>query len=371
MADLTARIAARIRHDGPLSFATFMEQALYDAEGGYYSRDGAAPLGPQGDFITASDAGEHFGRCLARQLGQIDELIGPLEPFDVLEFGAGRGLLARDIITSMAAHSPALAARLRYRCIDRSPAMREQAARNAPEATVVSPEELGAGYRGCILAVELFDALPVHRLARRGQTLVEIGVGLDEAGRLVECELEPDPAALALAQRYGAAAAEGSEAEVCPQATERLAQCARRLDRGVLVVFDYGDMAEALYSAQRFRGTLLAYRGHTTSEELLDRVGRQDLTAHVNFSQLADAARDNGLDVLGFTTQDRFLLSNGLADVFEDQRADDLHNPSKALARQQAMQLIHPDGMGRTFKVMLLAKGCSPTGLSGLIDPFA
>ena len=136
-------------------------------------------------------------------------------------------------------------------------------------------------------------------------------------------------------------------------------------------MIDYGDMAEALYSARRFCGTLLAYSGHTTSEELLARVGRQDLTAHVNFSQLADVARENGLNVLGFTTQDRFLLANGLTEVFEDQRGDDLHKPQKARARQQAMQLIHPGGMGRSFKVMLLAKDCRPTGLSGLIDPFA
>lgn len=347
-----------------------MELALYDPSGGYYA-GGAQRLGRGGDFFTASDVGPAFGRSLAKQIQEVDRLIGPFDPFDVIEYGAGRGLLARDILESMAELDPDLNSRMRYLMVDRSEAMRRAASEAAPRARALAPQDLEGGYRGCILAVELFDALPVHRLRRRGGRLVEVYVGLDPSGGLVELEGEPSSTAADLAARFGAAAEEGSEAEVSPRADSQLDAMEGVLDHGVVIVFDYGYSAAELYSAERERGTLLAYHSHSTSESLLDRVGEQDLTAHVNFTALEERAAARGLEVLGLTTQDRFLIGNGIMEYFEQKDGASVHDPRRVKERLQAMQLIHPMGMGRIFKVLVLSKGCQPPpALSGLDDPF-
>ena len=369
MTPLAERIASEIAERGALSFAAFMERALYDPEGGYYS-SGGGRLGPGGDFFTASDVGPFFGAAMARQVREIDRAIGPFEPFHIVEYGAGRGLLARDLLDAMQELDADFARRTRYLMVDRSRAMLEEAARRVPEATCVAPSELKTGLAGCVLAVELFDALPVHRVRRRDGDLIEVYVDVDAAGRLVEREGPCTSRARRLAERYGAAAEDGSEAEVAPLADAQVDTLERSLSRGVMLVVDYGDRAERLYGPGRPAGTLLAYRRHATNQDYLDRVGEQDLTAHVNFSMLEDRARELGLEPLGLTTQDRFLIANGILETFRQDDPARRHDPRQVKARLQAMQLIHPEGMGRRFKVLALAKDCRPD-LAGLRDPFA
>jgi peptide-methionine (R)-S-oxide reductase len=223
-----------------------------------------------------------------------------------------------------------------------------------------------------VLAVELFDAVPVHRLRRRAGRLVEVLVDTDAGGRLIEREGPTCPDALALAERYAAAAGEGMEAEVAPAALVLLDRLAGTLERGVIIVVDYGHAARRLYSAERRRGTLLAYHAHGTNEDYLARVGSQDLTAHVNFTALEDRARELGLDVLGRTTQDRFLVANGILDCFDVTSDAEYRDPRRVKERLQARQLIDPSGMGRRFQVLLLSKGRDPApSLTGLLDPFS
>ena len=346
-----------------------MERALYDPDGGYYSRGGSR-LGPGGDFYTASDVGRAFGAAIARQLQEIDRAIGPHDPFHVVEFGPGRGLLARDVLDAMRFLDSDLASRLRYVMVDRSHAMRDESQRRVPEARTLAPGELGAGHVGCVLAVELFDALPVRRVRRRAGQLVEVFVDVGDEDALVEIERPCTRAAQSLAARYGAAPEEGDEAEVAPLVEPQLEAMERCLDRGVMLIVDYGERAERLYGPTRPEGTLLAYRRHATSTDYLQDVGEQDLTAHVNFSALEDRARSLGLAVLGLTTQDRFLIANGILETFRPDEPGRLHDPRQVKARLQAMQLIHPEGMGRRFKVLALAKGCRPD-LAGLRDPFS
>ena len=181
MPPLSERIRREILERGPISFARFMERALYDPDGGYYSRGGSR-LGPGGDFYTASDVGHAFGAAIARQLQEIDRAIGPHDPFHVVEFGPGRGLLARDVLDAMRVLDSDLASRLCYVMVDRSHAMREESQRRVPEARSLAPGELGAGHHGCVLAVELFDALPVHRVRRRGEPWIEFEVTDTGAG---------------------------------------------------------------------------------------------------------------------------------------------------------------------------------------------
>lgn len=368
---LLRKIAGEIREAGPIPFARFMDIALNDPETGYYAA-GATRLGAAGDFFTASDLGPTFGRCVARQIAEMDEMLDRPRPFRYLEVGAGRGLLARDVARTLSGSATDLHGRIRFDLVDASPAMREAARAALPEAHVLGPPGPSDALPGCGLAVELFDALPVHRLRRRDGRLVEVFVTLDDGGRLVETEGEPTPLAAGWAERYGAASREGEEAEVAPSLPAALEALQRPIDRGFVVVVDYGDEASRLYGPGRPRGTLLAYRRHHTSEDVLDRVGEQDLTAHVNLSALVDAAGDLGLRHLGTTTQDRFLIGNGLLDVFESGDEEDRRRPARVRERLQAMRLIHPHGMGRVFSVVVFAKGIEPTrALAGLADPFA
>jgi SAM-dependent MidA family methyltransferase len=351
-----------------MPFHRFMELALYHPEHGYYSA-GAERLGREGDFFTASDVGNLFGACLARQLEEMDGALGRPGTFSVLEFGAGRGLLAADILESFSREP---AGRLDYRMVDRAAGMRELASEQAPGARVVDPEDPGKDLTGCILAVELFDALPVRRIRRKEGELRELHVGISSDGDLVELEGAPSEEAVQLAERYGAAAEEGSEAEVCPSLEPVLESMDRTLERGFAILVDYGHPARELYGGRLRRGTLLAYHGHTSGEDYLRRVGEQDLTAHVNFTALEDAARDLGWTVLSLTTQDRFLIANGILERFEAAGEAEWSDPARVKERLRAMQLIHPQGMGRTFRVLVLCKGLDPAPeLEGLRDPFA
>jgi SAM-dependent MidA family methyltransferase len=367
---LTRRLAEEIRASGPVTFARFMERALYEPELGYYARGGGR-IGPGGDFFTASDAGTAFGECLARQLAEMDRVLGSPRRFSILENGGGRGLLARDVLDALGRMAPDLRSRAEYLLEDAGEGMRRAASENAPEAQVVVPGEAGTGHVGCVVAVELFDALPVHRVRRRAGRLVEVLVGLDAAGGLVELEGPPTPEAAELAAAYGAAPGEGDEAEVCPRLDAQLARMAAALERGFLLIVDYGYPADELYAPARRRGTLLAYHRHTVSEAYLARVGEQDLTAHVNFTHLLDAARRLGLDELALTTQDRWLIANGLLERFDEADPDRWAEPGRVRRRLQAMTLLHPERMGRTFKVVALGKGVSGVRLVGLRDPLA
>ena len=367
---LLDRIRNEIRESGPMPFARFMELALHDPEHGYYS-PGGDRLGKKGDFFTSSDVGTIFGSCVARQIGEMDVALGCPRPFTVMEFGAGRGLLAADILGSIDNDNHDLAGRLSYLMIDSSPGMRSQASLLVPEALAVAPDELQGGNTGCILAVELFDALPVHRVRRRDGKLIEVFVDVDDDGDLVETESSPSHDVAEMAGRYGAASREGTESELCPAYRKVLDLMDRTLDRGFIIMIDYGLRAHELYGPAYARGTLLAYHRHTTNEDYLRRVGEQDLTAHVNYSAIEDHARQLGWTMMGLTTQDRFLIGNGILEQFEARDESQWNDPAHVKGRLQAMQLIHPEGMGRTFSIMILSRGVEPVpDLAGLRDPF-
>ena len=352
---LADRIRREIHGDGPISFARFMDLVLYDPEHGYYSR-GPVGLGTTGDFFTASDVGSLFGRCVAAQIQEIYDHLGPFDPFHVIEHGCGRGLLARDVLDRLARGSGDLAPRLRYLMVDRSPAMREAARRTVPEAEALAPNEVAPGHEGCVLAVELFDALPVHRVRRVRGRLCELRVDCNAQGEWVERQLDAPEALRDYAERYAVAPDDGQDAEIGLEVPRVLEVIAEGLERGVLLVVDYGHPADVLYGADRPTGTLVAYHRNTINRQFYERVGEQDLTAHVNFTALEDRALELGLVVLGLTTQDRFLIANRVLEVFEAGEPTTWREPRSVKRRMQAMQLIHPEGMGRAFRVLALAK---------------
>ncbi len=355
-----------IRARGSVSFARFMDLALNDPRHGYYAA-GPGRLGPGGDFFTAAGVGAAFGACVARQLVEMDALLGRPAPFRYVEHGAGSGTLARDVHDALRAEAPELSRRFEATLADASPGMRAAAAMILPQASIVVPAAVARGGAGCVLAVELLDALPVHRVRRRAGALVEIRVGL-RGEHLVEIEAPADDGLRARAEALGAAPEDGDEAELCSTLGPTLAALAATIDRGFLVIVDYGHESSRLFGPAHRRGTLLAYHRHATNEEFLARVGEQDLTAHVNLTVLRQEADALGLETVGITTQDRFLIANGILDDLDAEGEETLAATKRRL---QAKQLIHPHGMGAIFKVAVFCKGMTPRDeLRGLADPF-
>ena len=363
---LTDHLVERIARAGPLTFAAFMEACLYHPEHGYYTRRVPA-TGPR-DYVTSPEVGPLFGRLLAWQLQEMWERMGQPTGFDLVECGAGRGALAGAILETVQTKAPDFAAALRVTLVEVSPRLREQAQASlkAHGDRVRVAERLPTRVAGCLLSNELIDALPVHRVAQRAGGLREIYVSARN-GELVEIEGEPSSPALArYLERYGGPLQEGQQAEVNLAALAWLDEAARALERGFLLTIDYGYRARELYGAAHQRGTLLAYREHRTSEDWLSRPGEQDLTAQVNFTALEARGRELGLTALGYVPQAQFLLALARASGLVERLEREADTPETRATRNQLKQLIHPEGMGEAFKVLVQAKGVDAATLSGL-----
>jgi NADH dehydrogenase [ubiquinone] 1 alpha subcomplex assembly factor 7 len=292
---LRERLLARIRREGPITFAAFMEAALYDPEEGFYA---GLPIGPDADFVTSPHISRAFGALLARQLGECWDLLGRPAPFRVVEVGAGDGTLARRILADAGA-VPELAAVLRYEVVERSGAARAALAADGME---VRERLAGAGPAHVVLANELLDNLPFHRLRERDGGVVEVLVGAEKE-RLVEVEARPTPEALAV---LGAPLRPGEERPVSPAALSLLGEVASILRPGYAFLFDYGfERGERPTEVQ-------AFLGHRVTGDLLSDPGTRDLTASVDLMALGRAAERNGLTVWGPVTQREALLGLGM-----------------------------------------------------------
>jgi SAM-dependent MidA family methyltransferase len=368
---LVARIHETIANDGPITFARFMDLALYDPDGGYYRAEAARP-GRDGDFLTAPEAHPIFGAALARAVVDAWERLDRPDPFVLREYGAGTGTLALTVLDGLAADHPDLAARIRYDPIEVEP-RRIAAIESRLEATdhrdaLVTREVSGRPAVGFVLANEVLDALPVHRVVSRGGVLREVLVGSRD-GTFVDVETEPTLAELAWRLTEEAVhLADGQRAEICLELGPWLAKASAGLDRGVLLLIDYGYPAAELYDPLRRRdGTLRAYLRHRVHDDPYVHVGRQDLTAHVDVSAVETAARAAGLDHLGTTTQAEFLVGLGTEDLLHAIQADPGTTMEDYLSvRSALMRLLDPAAMGR-FRVMAFGRGW-PAGppLAGL-----
>jgi len=366
---LAAILAARIRSTGPITFAEFMRESLYHPEHGYYSRANAARFG---DYYTSVDVHPIFGRLLARQLAEMWQTLGSPNPFLVVEAGAGVGRLASHVLEFSARALPDFYSSLRYVAAERS------AGRWAKQAFVLSdritagkcwctdeiPREISAG---CIFSNELLDALATHRVMMVDGKLRESFVGL-EGGDFVEVFCDPSTPMLEVYFReQGITLEEGWQAEVCLEACDWIEQAGRALQRGFVLSIDYGHEALALYSERHNRGTLLAYRNHQVTENLLDHPGGQDLTSHVNLTAVDHWGRRAGLERTGVVTQSQFLVALGRANEFGDLYEPGETEIEKLRARLQLKNLIHPEGLGETFQVLVQHKGMAVPRLTGLL----
>jgi SAM-dependent MidA family methyltransferase len=365
---LSAILAARIEASGPISFAEFMRECLYHPERGYYSRLAAQR---RGDYYTSVDVHAIFGRLIARQLAEMWKLLGSPQTFVAVESGAGVGKLAANILDFAARELPQFYAATQYIAVEHSADRRAEhtatlashAARGRVSSAVEIPSNISAG---CIFSNELIDALPTHRVMMKDGQLREIYVGVG-GGRFVEVLREPSTSALErYFQEQGIALPEGHHAEACLDACRWIENAGRALDRGFVLTIDYGHEAPTLYNESHNRGTLLAYRSHQVVENILDAPGEQDLTSHVNFTALQVWGRHAGLETTGLVTQSQFLVALGRANEFEDLYEPGQSEVEKLRARLSLKNLIHPEGLGEKFQVLIQHKGIENPRLTGL-----
>jgi SAM-dependent MidA family methyltransferase len=292
---LARRIRERIATRGPITFAEFMDAALYDPGEGFYAR---LPVGEVGDFVTSPHISTVFGRLLARQIGEFWDALGRPPAFPIIEAGAGDGTLARQILDFLPDQARGAA---RYATVERS-----SAARAALQArglgSVETFDALPAGMAGCILANELLDNLPFHRIRQTAEGPVELLVSLDgDRFVLVEGAISSP----AVADLVPAGMQPGDEAALSPATLAFLQRAAAQLDRGYLLLIDYGWISGAR------RDLVHGYRGQRSSAEVLADPGSRDITAGVDFGLLARWARQHGLATWGPVLQRDALLALG------------------------------------------------------------
>ena len=358
--EFTLQLQQQIDAAAGIPFAEFMEQALYHPEYGYYTtrRD---RIGKKGDFFTSSSVHFCFGRLIARQLEQMWQLLGQ-ESFIIAEQGAGEGYLCLDILDALAATAPQFYASLDYRLIEISPDNRqrqEEILEHHFAAGRVSWCELAdvQGMQGCFISNELLDAFPVHLIEKHAGELQEIYV-VNQSGGFGE---ELRPLSTGLIKEYFQLVeiepAEGNRCEVNLAAGDWMRQVAGVLKRGFVLTIDYGYLAEELYAPDRHAGTLLCYHQHQTNENPYQRVGCQDITAHVDFTALEKIGRQQNLESLYFGQQYQFLMGLGFLEMLmELERLETDPNKAQAL-RMNLKTLILPEGgMGESFKVLIQGK---------------
>ena len=346
---LVARIVGEIRETGPMTFARFMAIALYDSEAGYYT---AGPGGPGrgGDFLTAPEGHPIFGWAISRQADEVWDRLGRPERFVIREHGAGTGALGLAILDGLRRSGSALLQVVTYQAAEVSQTLYDQLRAGFAAA--------GLGERleplddrptdGLVLANELLDALPIHLVeGGPGLELHEVFVDLDRGGELVlQAGLPSTPALQARLDDEGIQLSAGQRAEICLEIDGWLAGAAAGLDRGVVLIIDYGYPAHHLYDPAR-GSTLRAYHRHRVHDDPLVAIGRQDLTAHVDLTAVERAASQAGLKLVGRTTQAELLAGLGIGELLVSLQSDPASTLESYLeARSALMRMLDPRATG-------------------------
>ncbi|HTR23600.1 MAG TPA: SAM-dependent methyltransferase [Terriglobales bacterium] len=371
-----------------MPFSRYMEICLYDPVAGYYSRN-ASQFGKAGDFYTSSDVHAVFGRLLARQFEEMWRALDRPAELEILELGPGRGLFARDVLDWSSQKFPDFFASLKYTLQESSPALQvklqetlaEHIARGVarapspaqmrellPNHERVDEKQSNARIRRTsapdtpviIFGNEFFDTLPFEILSAQGKLHLVV-----EGTHLKETWLSPADEELTFLDQYSIHPEAGERIEVPLAAQRWMAESADAIHIGFLIAVDYGyTRAEQL--AGRHRGTLMAFRQHSASENPYEAPGEQDLTAHVNFTALSAAAESAGVQTQKLVTQAQFLMGIGekteFADAFEGCRLPQ----ERAKVALQLKHLVTPAGMGETFHVLVARRGVNPARVAKL-----
>ncbi|KWT84949.1 class I SAM-dependent methyltransferase [Candidatus Magnetominusculus xianensis] len=370
-------ITGRIRDSGPMPFKEFMAEALYHPEYGYYMSKETMPFGREGDFFTASHLHAAFGAAIGRQIEQMWTLMGKPAPFHIIEFGPGRALMASDMLKYLAGTE--FFNTISYVIIERNQWQRQrQRAMLMPFSEnkitwAASVNELPPActqVSGCILSNELLDAFPVHLVQMENGKLREVWVSA-EGDNLKEILVEPSKEILEYVEEFKidvlrdtatpfnsvipakAGIQSSYRTEINLAVRDWLKDCSAILREGFILTIDYGFPAWQYYQPGRCRGTLLCYHRHKTSENTYENIGQQDITAHVNFSALANWGL--GFTPVGYTAQGTFLCSLGIDELLSKIPMDADYQFEAAKIKR----LLVPEGMGQSHKVMIQYKGAA------------
>lgn len=337
--------------DKAIPFSRFMQLALYEPALGYYSA-GKHKFGEGGDFVTAPELGSAFAYCLAEQFQQVlEELPGG----NIMEAGAGQGRLAVDLLLELERRN-----RLpqRYLILELAHGLRtiqkETFEEHAPHllSRVEWVDNFPSAFEGVMFGNELLDAMPVELFEAQDAGLMRMDVSCQE-GQLQLVPGPPLPVAAKL-RFQELSLPTGYRSEINLQAEAWIASAAKSLSRGVLLLIDYGFPREEYYHPQRNTGTLMCHYRHRAHTDPLILVGLQDITAHVDFTAMAESAVENGLDVLGYTSQAAFLVASGLESLVAASDTSDSRAHLQLTA--QIKKLTNPSEMGELFKVIAFGR---------------
>ncbi|MDX2347137.1 MAG: SAM-dependent methyltransferase [Legionella sp.] len=338
-----------------IPFVDFMQQALYSPKWGYYNRS-QSPLGGSGDFITAPELTPLFGYSIANQC---ESILTQLKHPEILEFGAGSGRLCIDVLTRLEVLN---ALPETYHILEISGSLRALQQQNI-QAELPHLAHLVRFHtslpktpiEGVILANEVLDAMPVHRFLKTPDGIFESLICLDNNQQLIE-QFEPCTNAALIKHINHVIPHEiktpyASEANLFIQSW--IKTCFDLLSKGAVLLIDYGFPQHEYYHPDRHQGTLMCHYQHTAHANPLAHPGEEDITAHVDFTHVADSALSTGFQVTGYTNQGAFLLANGLLSLLEAV-ANNIKAQTKA--QQAVKKLVQPHEMGELFKVMGLTK---------------
>lgn len=371
MNPLEQKIVGRIRREGPITFESFMEMALYDPVFGYYASRGQR-IGRAGDFYTSSHLHALFGAMIGKQIREMWKLIGSPETFTIIEMGAGEGHVCKDMLDYLKQDGSeehgadrSFFESLQYLIVEKNELQRQRQQERLHEYSekirwISTIKEAGM-IRGCIFSNELLDAFPVH-LVRMEEQLREIYVNhngsdfIDQTG---------DLSSEGITRYFRDAEIElvaGYTTEVNLRLRDWLLDTGAVLEKGFVFTIDYGHPAEEYYSEDRNRGTLLCYYCHEFNENPYEHIGDQDMTSHVNFSSVKRWGEEMGLRTLGYCSQGSFLLAMGI-----DQEIAKLAETSDdyLFELSRIKKLFLPQGMGDSHKVLIQYKGSELPTLRG------
>lgn len=348
MDELKELIIEKVKKD-KMTFAEFMNLALYHPRYGYYQKEN--PFGMQGSFYTSVDASESFGRSLARGfLKAINEL--DLEPV-LCEMGAGSGMLANDILNYYKYEEPQFYEKIQYIIIEKSEYLigRQKELLKTHEGKIswLSYEEL-RDFDGVFFSNELVDAFPVHRIINISGELKELYVIYHDD----KLQFYPDDFSTEELKEYinrlNIKLVDKQIADINLDAVKWIRDLGKKIDKGLVVTIDYGFEAKQLYAPFRMDGTVTCYFKHTQNNDFFERIGYQDITAFVDFSALMEYGKESGLDVVNFEPQWLFLLQSGILDEIKYAESD--------LHKARIRSLIIPEGgFGTNFNVLIQSKG--------------
>lgn len=366
MNSLQQKIIQKIKSEGPVTFKTFMEMALYELDIGYYTSQNTK-IGKAGDFYTSSHLHPIFGAMIGKQTEEMWETMGKPSVFQIIETGSGAGYLCKDMLDYLKGVEGGknIFKHIQYIIVELNPAMRENQKSLLSDFSdkvswASSIREL-SNIRGCFLSNELLDSFPVHLIEMEDE-IKEIFVSA-EGERLIEIKEKPGTdEILNYLKEFSIELQKGYRTEINLDIKKWLNEVNNALTEGFILTIDYGYPSWDYYSEDKDRGTLLCYHKHQVTEDPYQNIGEQDITAHVNFSSVKKWGEELGIKTIGFCQQGTFLISLGIDEAITEIYKN---SPDYLFEVAKIKGLILPGTMGETHKVMIQYQGKGEPELKG------